>query len=96
MRRWKPDERWKLTKEEKRLVENWRSVMRPIWWSVGDFHSIGELSASAEGKKADEMYDESKFMDALERMVMQHDCANGITWETVSSYLGDCLKEGEG
>ena len=67
--------------------------MRPVWWGVEDFHGMAQMNADMARKEVDEMYYESKFMDALERMVMQHDCEHGITWETVSSYLGDCVKE---
>ena len=38
------------------------------------------------------LYDRSKFSLALERMDHDHDCNNGITWDTIDYYLDEyCL-----
>ena len=39
-------------------------------------------------------YDESKFEEALDRMIHKHDAEYGITWESIKYYLNEmCVKE---
>lgn len=39
-------------------------------------------------------YDESKFEEALNRMIHKHDAEYGITWESIKYYLNEmCIKE---
>lgn len=69
-----------------------------IQWSVEDFRerakSMYELyngESDEDNENWKEMYDEDKFGSALERMVDDHDCNHGITWDTIDSYLdSDC------
>ena len=43
-----------------------------------------------------DIYDESKFQEALDRMIHKHDASHGISWETVDFWLDKiCLKPEE-
>lgn len=66
-------------------------VRRTITWSTEDFKSY---AYNLRGDSWEEYYDESKFAEALDKMINKHDAEVGITWETVAYYLDDmCLKK---
>ena len=61
--------------------------VRGIYWSVEDFKS-----RAVERDK--DKYDESKFEEALDRMIDKHDATMGISWDTIDFYLDEmCLKQ---
>lgn len=62
-----------------------------IVWSVKDF----ELRAEERlGKKWPHTYDESKFQEALDKMIDKHDAQYGISWITVDYWLDElCRKD---
>ena len=75
---------------------------RSIVWSVDDFlqqainnwesHDKSVLYPSANCWQ--DIYDESKFQNALYEMIRKHDANYGITWETIKFYLDEyCLKK---
>ncbi len=83
------------TNEINNIIKNLETVRNHcIIWSIEDF------KAAAIEKRGDswrDYYDESKFEEALERMIRKHDANIGICWETVKIYLDEyCMKEKEG
>lgn len=66
-----------------------------IKWSVEDFESrvIDNLDLEEGDESWKEVYDETKFFDALEQMIHDHDCNNGITWDTIDYYLDEYCKK---
>ena len=69
---------------------------RSIVWSVDDFITQAEQSFSKyiEARCWQDIYDESKFQNALYEMIRKHDCNNGITWDSINFYLDEyCLKK---
>lgn len=63
---------------------------RSITWAVEDFESRAE---DMEGENWREIYDEDKFENALTSMIHDHDCNNGITWDSVDHYLDSYCKK---
>ena len=78
---------------------------RSIVWSVNDFISQAEkrwdivafLPTASKYHHAtcwQDVYDETKFQNALYEMIDRHDAEYGITWETINFYLDEyCLKK---
>lgn len=65
----------------------------PLTWSVEDFEAQAE---SLVGENWRDIYDESKFEDALFEMIDNHDAEWGINWSSISFYLNQyCKKEEE-
>ena len=65
----------------------------PLTWSVEDFEAEAERLVGENWK---DIYDESKFEDALFEMIDNHDAEWGITWSSVAFYLNQyCKKEEE-
>jgi len=66
---------------------------RSVSWSVLDFEHRAEQLASFDGRPVHHLYDESKYADALQNMINNHDANHGITWETIDCYLdSDCRR----
>ena len=65
-----------------------------ITWSTEDFKG---RAIQIEGEDNwQNVYDESKFQEALDRMIDKHDAELGITWVTVDFWLNElCLKQNE-
>ena len=60
-----------------------------IRWSIEDFQKEASYF-----NKDQETYDPTKFQNALELMINNHDAETGITWETLRFYLNEhCLKD---
>lgn len=68
---------------------------RSIIWSVEDFESraIDVLDLEEGDESWKEIYDEDKFDHALTTMIHDHDCNNGITWDTIDYYLDEYCKK---
>lgn len=75
---------------------------RCIIWSVEDFISQAEqrwdsdfnMKKYPSAIKWQDIYDESKFQNALHEMIQKQDCEYGITWESINFYLDKyCLKD---
>ena len=65
----------------------------PLTWSVEDFEAKAE---ELVGENWKDIYDESKFEDALFEMIDNHDAEWGINWSSISFYLNQyCKKEEE-
>ena len=77
---------------------------RSMVWSVDDFiiqaennwentkKSFGDIYKDATCWQ--DVYDESKFQNALYEMIRKHDANYGITWDTIDFYLDEyCLKK---
>lgn len=65
----------------------------PLTWSVEDFEAEAERLVGENWK---DIYDESKFEDALFEMIDNHDAEWGINWNSVAFYLNQyCKKEEE-
>lgn len=73
-----------LTYDEQRLVEDYRSGYRGVFWHIDDFESEAQEIEEYKGKL---IYDRSKFEYALNEMIRHNDCEWGITWESVRSNL---------
>lgn len=65
-----------------------------VVWSTEDFKG---RAIQIEGEDNwQNVYDESKFQEALDRMIDKHDAESGITWITVDFWLNElCLKQNE-
>lgn len=63
---------------------------RSISWAAEDFAQRAE---EEEGDDWRDMYDESKFDNALLLMIKNHDCNNGITWTDIDHYLETYCKK---
>jgi hypothetical protein len=72
----------------------------PIYWSVQDFETLA-IQNFEELKKDhpeefkrfenwEQIYDKTKFPEALKKMIDKHDCEVGITWLTLEHYLMEC------
>jgi len=60
-----------------------------IAWSVADFEARAE--EIEEGRGQGQIYDRSKFPEALYTMIDRHDASIGITWESIDYHLEeDC------
>lgn len=79
--------------------------VRGVYWSVADFeHQAKERweferdNTYVNNKYSDatcwqDVYDENKFEEALDRMVNKHDASIGITWDTIDFWLNEmCLQ----
>ena len=74
-----------------------------VWWSVEDFAYIAEQEFERKKDKSEfkdfktwrDYYDESKFPEALDRMIHKHDAEYGITWESVKYFLEEMCIKGE-
>jgi hypothetical protein len=64
-----------------------------IAWCVGDFEAHAEYLES-NNHDGEQIYDRSKFAQALQRMCDKHDAEYGINWETIEVYLDDCKLSG--
>ena len=58
--------------------------VRTISWSTEDFESRAK---DMLGDDWENTYDSSKFADALDEMIDNHDANNGISWSTIDYYL---------
>jgi len=74
-----------LTSDEKLLIEAHRRGSRAIWWGIADFESKAKDIEEDEG--TENMFDRSKFADALETIIQSHDANYGIDWNTIESIL---------
>ena len=73
---------------------------KAIYWSTEDFEGVAdrlfcELQQNhpkefGHLKSWEQFYDKSKFPDALEKMISQHDANIGITWLTIEEHVGNC------
>jgi len=64
---------------------------RSVAWSVEDFEQQAhdeEVWKRVGNEPTIPLYDRSKFEDALYSMIQGHDATLGITWDTISVYLG--------
>ena len=62
-----------------------------IQWTVEDFEMQAQ---NITDDNWEEVYDKTKFQDALETMIRKHDADIGICWETINVYLDEyCRKE---
>lgn len=83
--------------------------VRGVYWSVADFE--GQAKEQWEFHRDNiymknpyknatcwqDVYDENKFEEALDRMVNKHDANEGISWITVNFWLDEmCLTKGTG
>ena len=69
------------------------AYVRTISWSTEDFESRAtDLCQSTEEGTWDEVYDESKFADALDKIIDDHDANHGISWNTIDYYLDTYCK----
>lgn len=81
-------------------IQKQESIKLPIYWSTDDFED--QAKKNFEELKRDnpkefehlenwgQLYDKSKFPNALKEMIRKHDCENGITWLNVEEYLYEC------
>lgn len=78
--------------------------VRGVYWTIEDFEyraidkwqyvlGRGNYPNATSWK---DIYDESKFQEALDKMIHKHDASYGISWETVDFWLDEiCLKPKE-
>jgi hypothetical protein len=66
-----------------------------IQWGIEDFkqRAIENLNLDDDDESWKQIYDETKFPEALEQMIYHHDCNNGITWDTIDYYLDEYCKK---
>jgi hypothetical protein len=72
----------------------------PIYWSIEDFENTADRLFCELQKNNpkefenfanwEQFYDKTKFPYQLERMISNHDANEGITWETLEYYVGQC------
>lgn len=83
-----------LTNEEIELVRKHRDGFRGVFWHVDDFKGRAEENKDwLNDHDSDVKYDESKFEDALDRMISNHDAEIGINWDVIDCYLLECKVE---
>ena len=58
----------------------------PVWWSTHDLEQRATEAEEQEGEGVI-LYDRSKFREALDAMIDDHDCNWGISWDSVDSVL---------
>ena len=63
--------------------------VRTISWSTEDFESRVKDMSGDDWKK---IYDSSKFAQALDIMIGDHDANEGISWSTIDYYLDNFCK----
>ena len=81
-----------LNDEERHKIYIYPPTIKPIAWSTEDFKWAATTFGSDENWE--EVYDESKFEYALQRMIEKHEAEFGITWDTIDFYLDKyCRKE---
>lgn len=82
---------------ESDYVPSWKAIT----WDVLDFEDRAKerwqyhtnRDPIKEQTCWQDVYDESKFQEALEMMIHKHDATIGITWETIDFWLDEmCLK----
>ena len=81
-------------------IERTNNVKLPIYWSTSDFEGIAEKNFKELKEEHPEeflklenweqLYDKTKFPEALAKMIRHHDATIGITWLTVEEYLSEC------
>ena len=76
------------TLKEARLEEE-EYKARSVSWSILDFEGRAKDLA---GKNWKEVYNPELFQDALHKMIKNHDCCDGITWNTIDFYLNYLCK----
>lgn len=59
---------------------------KSVSWDVEDFRSRAQERRGEDWKK---VYDETKFQEALERMIDKHDAELGISWITIDFFLDE-------
>lgn len=82
------------------LSNNYYPKWKSISWDILDFKSQAEqrwdihLDDYPNAVCWQDVYDESKFEEALHRMIYKHDATIGITWDTIDFWLDEmCLKK---
>ncbi len=65
---------------------------RTIEWSTEDFEMQAETRGGEDWK---DVYDSSKFKEALDEMIGHHDALIGITWDTVDYYLDEFCRKND-
>ena len=81
-------------------LESQHQTKLPIYWSTADFEGIAEKNFKELKEEHPEeflklesweqLYDKTKFPEALAKMIKHHDATIGTTWLTVEEYLGEC------
>lgn len=61
-----------------------------VAWSVDDFVQQAMIEKEEHWKNH---FDETKFYEALHKMIKRHDANEGINWYTVSYYLNEYCKK---
>ena len=86
-----------LTKEEVRLVNDYRNGFLGVYWHIDDFEARAiekEEQDLKEYTPRPVLYDRIRFEESLLAMISDHDCNIGITWDTIDYYLNEyCLIE---
>jgi len=78
-----------LTEEEVRLIDDRRNGIMDLGWSTEDFKSRAIDRLSGSKVLWEDVYDESKFEEALHTMIRKADSEYGITWDTIDFYLDE-------
>jgi len=72
---------------EQNYVPKWKSVV----WDADDFKMRAKQREKSNWKN---IYDATKFEDALEKMIQKHDANEGINWDVLDFWLDEiCKKE---
>lgn len=70
--------------DELELIEKYRDGYRGVYYHARDFETLARVYEQEAGF---EMFDRTKFTEALEDMCRKHDFNIGITWDTLKLYL---------
>lgn len=101
---------WGMMEVIEKVRNDFTPKSTSISWSVLDFEhqavNTWELIALSKTDESGlifiyegasswrDVYDESKFQGALEKMISKHDATTGITWDTITFWLEEmCLKK---
>lgn len=78
-----PDLSWKFKRHLSWALDDNCAL---ICWST---HDLEQRATEVEEHQGDDviLYDRSKFKEALDALIDDHDCNWGINWETLDQYL---------
>jgi len=77
--------------EELNLIFQHRDGYRGVFWHKDDFEQQALLNEEWKNEdltgEEEQLYERTKFQEALETMILKHDATVGINWDVIDYYL---------